>query len=333
MWFEKLTGFVEKNPNQVRENLTLDGEYLISKINGKRYKYGRLEISTLSELKATSPILSDYSGQLTLSEVVGNIQDFHCVSGNNGALFQAASQFNLLEMVSPNVTPEQGIGIYEHDYTQGPACAIACGAGTIFRNYFVKINGQIGQTANNQVDCLDEIGSALGNENNLLWTMQNGYALATKEGLQNITKVIKALSPQGYEALKDKLKIGIQWNTEVTIANNQAVTQVYCSALPVAYSSLHADLWEVFARLILEATYEATFYTALKNFTQTGNARVFLTLVGGGAFGNRTEWIFDGINKAMDKFKNTPLDVKMVSYGRSDSEVQAFINRFNDPKK
>jgi hypothetical protein len=35
----------------------------------------------------------------------------------------------------------------------------------------------------------------------------------------------------------------------------------------------------------------------------------------------------------MDQFKNTPLDVKMVSYGRSDSEVQAFINRFNDPKK
>lgn len=328
MWFEKLTGFKEKNPNQVRENLELDGEYLISKINRKKYKYGSLEIPTLSELKAASPALTDFSDKITISEAIGNVQDYHCASGHKGALFQAASQFNLLEMVSPNVTPEQGIGIYENDYTQGPACAIACGAGTIFRNYFVEINGQIGQTATNQVDCLDEIGKALGNENQKLWTMQNGYALATETGLQHITQKIKTLSSEEYEALKDKLKIGIQWNTEVTIANNQEVTQVYCSALPVAYSSIPADLWEDFAKLILEATYEATFYAALKNFTQTQNPKVFLTLVGGGAFGNRTEWIFDALQKAMNKFKNTPLDVKIISYGRSNAEVQAFVNRF-----
>ncbi len=53
-------------------------------------------------------------------------------------MFQVASQFNLLEMISPNVTPDDGIGIYENDPTQGPACAIACGAGTIYRNYLVR---------------------------------------------------------------------------------------------------------------------------------------------------------------------------------------------------
>ncbi|NJN78146.1 MAG: hypothetical protein HC803_07265 [Saprospiraceae bacterium] len=31
MWFKKLTDFVEQNPNQVRENLELDGAYLIPK--------------------------------------------------------------------------------------------------------------------------------------------------------------------------------------------------------------------------------------------------------------------------------------------------------------
>ncbi|MCK5683507.1 hypothetical protein KAJ27_05280 [bacterium] len=54
-------------------------------------------------------------------------------------MFQVASQFNLLEMVSPGVTPEEGVGRYEHDHTQGPACAIACGVGTIYRNYFEAI--------------------------------------------------------------------------------------------------------------------------------------------------------------------------------------------------
>ena len=47
---------------------------------------------------------------------------------NAGALFQVASQLNLLEMTGPEVTPEDGVTIYQDDRTQGPACAIAAGA-------------------------------------------------------------------------------------------------------------------------------------------------------------------------------------------------------------
>ena len=47
------------------------------------------------------------------------------------ALFQVASQFNLLEMINPNITPEMGIDRYEFDRTQGPICAMSCGAETI----------------------------------------------------------------------------------------------------------------------------------------------------------------------------------------------------------
>jgi hypothetical protein len=42
-------------------------------------------------------------------------------------------------------SPEQGIDIHEHDHTQGPACAIAAGAGTIYRNYFARVNGPNGE--------------------------------------------------------------------------------------------------------------------------------------------------------------------------------------------
>jgi hypothetical protein len=48
----------------------------------------------------------------------------HRLPENAGALFQVASQFNLLEMVSPSVTPEDGVTRYQDDHTQGPACAI-----------------------------------------------------------------------------------------------------------------------------------------------------------------------------------------------------------------
>ena len=75
-------------------------------------------------------------------------------------------------MVTPNTTPEHGVGIYENDRTQGPACSIAAGAGTIFRNYFAMVGGQIGQTASQQIDCLAEIEHEFGND---LWRMQNGY--------------------------------------------------------------------------------------------------------------------------------------------------------------
>ena len=69
-----------------------------------------------------------------------------------GALFQVASQFNLLEMTGPSVTPEDGVTRYSHDHTQGPACAIAAGAATIYRNYFAPVDGQSGQTRERQLD-------------------------------------------------------------------------------------------------------------------------------------------------------------------------------------
>jgi hypothetical protein len=84
----------------------------------------------------------------------------HQAPENAGALFQVASQFNLLEMVSPTVTPEDGVTRYQHDRTPRPAphpsrlarfahsrlrttarCTIAGGAATIYRNYFAPVGG------------------------------------------------------------------------------------------------------------------------------------------------------------------------------------------------
>ena len=307
-------------------NLEINGSTLISKVNGAEFNFGRLEVPTLEELQNQSPPREVYKSKIQVSEVVGNIQMFHKETTNKGAFFQAASQFNLLEMVGPQVTPERGVGIYENDFTQGPACAVACGAGTIYRNYFAKVNGLIGQSSNNQIDCLKDIGIEFKNEKFNLWKMSNGYALANIEGLKNITQQITNKSEQDYESLKNKLRIGLQWDTEVTISDNKnLVTQAYCSALPVAYSRIDSEYWAGFAQLILEATYEATFFAALSNYDKTGNNKVFLTLVGGGAFGNKSEWIFDAIKKSIFKFSNTPLDIRIVSYGSSNLRVRELI--------
>ena len=329
MWFEKLTGFKEENPIQVRNNLLIRDDKLISKVNGAEYRYGKLDVIKLEDLR-NNVLNNAYRSKIKISEVVGDIQALHKDKSNNGAFFQAASQFNLLEMVGPNITPEKGVGIYENDHTQGPACAIACGAGTIFRNYFVKINSQTGQSADIQIDCLKDIGKELGNENDRYWKMVNGYALANDiEALRHISNQIISKSGQELEILKGKLSIGIQWNTEVTICGaDQIVSHAYCSALPVSYSPIPSEYWMTFARLILEATYEATLLAAQMNYEKTGNNKVFLTLVGGGAFGNKIEWILDAIRMSVLKFSNTPLDVKMVSYGTSNPKVSELIKYY-----
>ncbi len=330
MWFENLMGFTENNPTTVRNNIYINDNKLVSKVNQKEYIFGKLITPSLNDLRQEFISITNYNSKITISETVGNVQLLHCDESNNGAFFQAASQFNLLEMTSPMVTPEKGVGIYENDFTQGPACAISCGAGTIYRNYFADVNGKIGQSSNNQIDCLENIGNELGNNNDCLWKMSNGYALATEAGLHKIADTLRKQSENEYESLKGKLKIGVQLDTEVTINNSKnIVTQVYCSALPVAYSSINQAHWELFARLILEATYEATFYSALKNYEKTKNKNVYLTLVGGGVFGNKKEWIFDAIKKSLIKFSKAPLNIKIVSYGNSNLDVQRFLQHYN----
>jgi len=327
MWFKKLMGFNEISPDQVRENIYIEGNKIISRINNNSFQFGSLEIPTLKELKESAAIREDFQGTITIHEVIGNVQDLHKSNSNKNALFQAASQFNLLEMVGPHVTPERGIDIYENDHTQGPSCAIACGAGTIYRNYYAPVNGKIGQSFNNQIDCLQDVGKIFNNEELHLWKMRNGYALPNQEGLLKINSLLSFLDR---EMVKEKLKVGIQWNTEVTLVDtNQIVSQVYCSALPVAYSKIDSIYWEKFARIILEATYEATLYAGLINLEKTDCNKVFLTLVGGGAFGNDMDWIIESMEKSLFKFKNTPLDVYIVSYKESSRDVKELVEKFN----
>ncbi|VAW74083.1 hypothetical protein MNBD_GAMMA12-2744 [hydrothermal vent metagenome] len=329
MWFKELTGFYETTAEEVRQKLSVKGEILKSHVNDREFRCGRLEILTLCELREKVASCQTPVGKLSLNEVVADVQQLHQRESNKGALFQVASQFNLLEMVSYNVNPEQGVGIYETDNTQGPACAIAAGAGTIYRNYFARVNGSLGQTEHNQIDCLKQLAYALGNSSGELWEMKNGYALATGAGLREIRRKILDLSNGQLHSLKGKLSIGIQWNTEVTLNNSQQlVSQAFCSALPVAYSRHPSTDWMAFATLVLQASYEAVICAGILNYLQTGNNRIYLTLIGGGAFGNDIDWIIRAIRRALSLYQDVGLDVVVVSHSRSNRHVQELISEF-----
>lgn len=321
-WFQRITGFKEEGYERTRERLIVDGEYLVSRADGSRHRVGHFELVTLSELRARFAGATTSGPRNTVRCQSGDSRAMHADPALRDATFQVASQFNALEMVGPDITPEHGVTRYIQDRTQGPACAIAAGAATIWRNYFVPVGNGHGQTTTRQIDALAGLGQALsqrlGCSIEELWSMRNGYALATSSGLHRIGRLLHRMTDEERDALRGELAVAVQRGAEVTDllpGSRHSVTQVFCSALPVAYSSVPTSLWEPFARLVLQAAYETTLLAALQTRLTGGTATVLLTRLGGGAFGNDAAWIDDAIEQALLRTEGAGLDVRLVSYG------------------
>ena len=334
-WFERLTGFRETAYDDTRTKLRIEGSRLRSLINGKSYEIGKLELVSLQALRERVRSTGALPGRLKISIVTGDVRDMHQSPENAGALFQVASQFNLLEMIGPGVTPEHGVTRYQSDYTQGPACAIAAGGATIYRNYFAPVGGHEGQTKDRQLDGLADLGEALSKSLNLpvgtLWQMCNGYALCFASGLDAIAAHIGTLQENQVDVLRGKLRIGIHSDVAVTDAEGDRlplVSQAFCSALPVAYTHVPPARWKSFASLVLEAAYEATMLAAILNKKRGASNIVLLTLLGGGAFGNDGDWIYAAIRRALKMMSGFELDVRIVSYGDPPSAIQQIVRDF-----
>lgn len=333
-WFEKLTGFQETSYEATRQQLEVAGGQLRSRVNGRSYCIGALELVSLQELRQRAAVADPTCGRLTFRNITGDVRALHQHDELKDALFQVASQFNMLEMVGPSVSPEQGVTRYQHDRTQGPACAIAAGAATIYRNYFVPVDGPVGQTSTRQLDGLADLGTALANQIGRpvesLWTMRNGYALCSPNGLEAIGTHLRGSSEADRDELRSRLRIGQHSDVEVTEGINDGqprlVSQAFCSALPVAYTGIDASLWQPFAELVLEAAYEATLLAAAVNAERGRSNIVLLTQLGSGAFGNDARWIETAINRALIILKHHELDVRLVSYGSIPPSMRALEN-------
>ena len=327
-WFEQLTGFAESTGavgwEATRQRLEIDGAQLKSKINGRSFGIGRFELSSLQSLRERARGAAPVAGRRSVSIMQGNVRGLHREPRYAGALFQVASQFNMLEMVGPEITPEHGVTRYAGDATQGPACAIAAGAATVYRNYFVPVDGGVGQRQDRQLDGFADLGQALARELGRppgeLWTMCNGYAMFTQAGIRRMSGHVQSLDDGRRDALRQRLQIGLHWDVEVTAgttAPGPRVSQAVCSALPVAYHGYvgsQSALWAPLATLVLEAAYEATLWTAVINAQRGASAQVLLTLLGGGAFGNDELWIRSAVQRAIRATRDHALEITIVSY-------------------
>lgn len=334
-WFERLTGFREGSYEATRRQIQVEGRQLRSRVNGKGYDIGELELVSLQTLRERVQRSGGLPGKLKIGIVTGDVRHLHHFPEYEGALFQVASQFNLLEMVGPTVTPEDGVTRYTMDRTQGPACAIAAGAATVYRNYFAPVGNAFGQTSERQLDGLAEIGVALSEALNqpreTLWTMQNGYALCTQDGLEAINMYLRTLTPEKVDTLREKLRIGLHRDVEVTDVDREPrphVSQAFCSALPVSYSRVPQPYFQIFASLILEAAYEATICAAVCNAQRGVSNVVLLTRLGGGAFGNSDDWIDAAIRRSLHRAVDFDLDVKLVTYGTPSRTLLEIVREF-----
>mmetsp|Transcript_3037 Transcript_3037/g.4182 ORF Transcript_3037/g.4182 Transcript_3037/m.4182 type:complete len:418 (+) Transcript_3037:1825-3078(+) len=365
-WFETAFGFQERayDYNGVREKFQVEysndtdtdinnkNAVLVSRVNGRVFDVGRFELASMEDLceRCSAAVTCDVhndgnsnqsrnpSQKLTFCHVTGDAKTLHtdvnCNSNNDdgdgdgGVVFQAASQFNCLEMPSPDVTPDMGITDYVFDRTQGPACAMACFAGTLYRNYFV--NG-VGQGNGNQIDCLSETGDVLGNQDSKFWVMKNGYALPVARNSIDMLKQDMVSGAVDVEKAVAKVKVGIQWNCEVRDFDSDIpshhVTQVYCSALPVGYSDVYdPKAFAPFAKLVLTAAYTSTLAVgAILSQQRKNSVVVYLTKVGGGVFRNEPKWIIEAIQSSLRRFQNYPLDVRLVHFGSIESAYRNAI--------
>ena len=282
-WFKQEFGFVESNYTyeQVRNLFEWDSSNFIlkSNCNQKEFYVGPFTTPTIKDLTITYQELSNNSkpkSGLKFQTITNSVQSLINNKLNEGSIFQVASQFNCLEMINPLKKPEDGISDYEHDKTQGPACALSCPAATVYRNYFLNYDEKT--KVCRQINLLENIEKYVNNEENQYWVMKNGYSMAganfsrLKSDIEN--KIISS------ETLMENLKIGIHWQTDVC-QNSHRICQVFCSALPVAYNSQNIEEWECFARLILEGFYKGLLLVGgISALQKKKKVKVFLTLLG-----------------------------------------------------
>jgi hypothetical protein len=328
-WFEQLFGFRETSYAGTRCMFAVEGSLLRSLANGRSFPIGTFSTPSLEELRVRTQGL--LPGRLHAShEAIGDVLELHARPEHRGALFQVASQLNCLEFADPRVTPEDGVTQYATDPTQGPACSLAAAAATVYRNYFAPVRGISGQTHDRQLDTLDALAEALGRPGTY-WDVRNGYTWSDEARLGRLRE---ALARHDRERLLGLVKLGLHAEVGVTFATRfvepaepARVSQAFCSALSCGYTDVPLDHWQPLATLVLDAAYEATLRAAvLVAPASEPRQQVWLTFLGGGAFGNRKEWIAAAIGRALARLEGTALDVRIAHYRHVDDAMVQWVD-------
>eukprot|EP00727_Mastigamoeba_balamuthi_P009809 m51a1_g5450 hypothetical protein (729) ;mRNA; r:207360-209972 len=370
-WFEQLTGVGEATfraspGTYIKENRfkTAKGKgtslVIQNSQTGAMYYAGNFFITTVGELEqsmakggvrdalrqpevATLRIVTRSDLESLPAVDIGVLQ-----ASNRGAMFQAASNFNAVEGIDEETPPDSECftEFYIWDKTQGPQASISAGAAAITRVHAAFYNPNMPpeawrQTGAVQVELLRNLRE--------YFTVRNGYVCLTGDE--------KPLPPEGsreYEDLLGKYCVALHLDVQVTYAGFEGeelrlikcpvkpngpsdrdihlIDQVFCAAMNIAQGSAGEKNATVpggqeKARFLLRAAYRGT-YTAAVAYRCP---RLFLTLIGGGVFGNSVADIYDIILKEHIRATRLPSsalrDVVIAHWSHNDAELAAFAQQ------
>ncbi len=237
---------------------------------------------------------------------------------NNGALFQVASNLNALEL---NGTKKERIYTYVPLRTQGEICALSALPGIIDRMYLqLPINFLKNFNWHGPIMYMEGYFPFMSGMHTRFKDMTYDDIVQTcstvSVGVQKNVCVTSGLRDYSSDQFKAVPVQGI----------DQCITQVFTAALDPYNNRALAKTFgfENLARTLLHGAYKGTFDVAY----EMGTKKIFLTLVGGGVFQNKFEWITEALSVAFRDFSykkdpgfwgrhegaDIPVDVTLILY-------------------
>ena len=178
-----------------------------------------------------------------------------------------------------------------YDRTQGPAASISAGPAAISRVFTAFYSEKHAkkpeawrQTGRDQVNMLRHVKK--------YFSVRNGYVVSTKK------EAPLPGDPSDLRALCDKVEVCVHVGVDVLFRGSpdgmavvmdrpNTINQVFCAAMNLSqgttgYANSRLKDSAEKAKFLLQAAYRGTYLAALSS----GSRKLFLTLIGGGAFGN-----------------------------------------------
>ena len=280
---------------------------------------------------------------------------------NRGALFQVASNMNTVEAATENSMPDSDdfVTVYLNDKTQGPIASVSAAPAAIARVYTPFYDGikanreEWGQSQDKQISMLYELPE--------YYTVSNGYIV--NYGGESV------FEEKDIDSIVRRIHLGLHTNVQVVFGKReggfmeclvdgdkavkkprkepikprktepQIISQITCAGMNLNQGQSGADnkklpKSDVKARALLRAAYQGAYYAALS----LGCKKLYLTLVGGGVFGNPLSVIFDEIVRAhrdigMSRFNRTLEDVYLIFYSMPPAkDFNEFVSKLREEK-
>ena len=213
------------------------------------------------------------------------------------AMVQVASNFNCLEVPSRYRTPDCGdlVEYADQDTTQGPAACFGPLAGYLYRTHFVF--GGDGQTSNKQINLLENVTDYFGVPVNGKLTLKGDESLVTHP--DSVVNAVKIGLHTDVSVIYGRNKQGLNYELDEPYPQ---IDQCFSSTINYNDYGQHTKNIDIISRTLLRAAYEGVYLSALTR--QSKN--LYLTMIGGGSFGNKESIILEEMTKAHLRWANHP---------------------------